>query len=57
MIADEGLEHVLENHPPLARGLNVYCPAGESTGWITCEPVAQALGLEYRAYSSLVQDL
>ena len=53
MITDEGLEHALENHPPLTRGLNIYCPAGESTGCITCEPVAQALGLEYGAYSSL----
>jgi len=53
-ITDEGLEHALENHPPLARGLNIYCPPGEGTGCITCEPVAQALGLEYRAYSSLV---
>jgi len=54
MITDEGLEHALENHPPLARGLNIHCSAGESTGCITCEPVAHALGLEYRAYSSLV---
>ena len=55
MIADEGLEHTLENHPPLARGLNIYCPPGEGKGFITCEPVAEALGLEYLAYSSIAQ--
>jgi len=57
MITDEGLEHAFENHPPLARGLNIYCPPGESTGCITCEPVAQALGLEYSAYSSFVHNV
>jgi alanine dehydrogenase len=51
MLAGEGLEHSLENHPPLARGLNIYCPAGEAKGNITCEPVAIAQGLEYSPYS------
>ncbi len=51
MIADEGLEHSLKNHPPLLRGLNIYCPPGESKGIVTCEPVAQAQGLEYHPYS------
>ena len=57
MITDEGLEHSLENHLPLARGLNIYCSAGESKGCITCDPVAQALGLEYRAYSSFIHNV
>ncbi|MBW1888786.1 MAG: alanine dehydrogenase [Deltaproteobacteria bacterium] len=57
MITDKGLEHALENYPPLARGLNIYCPSKESKGCITCEPVAQALGLEYSAYSSLVHNI
>ena len=51
MITGEGLEHSLENHPPLARGLNIYCPAGEAKGSVTCEPVAIAQGLEYSPYS------
>jgi alanine dehydrogenase len=51
MIADEGLDHSLQNHPPLARGLNIYCFPGESKGHVTCEPVAEAQGLEHRAYS------
>ena len=50
MITSEGLEHSLENHPPLARGLNIYCPTGESKGCVTCEPVAIAQGLEYEPY-------
>lgn len=51
MITSEALEHSLENHPPLARGLNIYCPAGEAKGSVTCEPVAIAQGLEYSPYS------
>jgi alanine dehydrogenase len=56
MIASEGLEHSLENHPPLARGLNIYCPVGEGKGNITCEPVALAQGMEYSSYSSLIHN-
>jgi len=51
MITGEGLEHSLENHPPLARGLNIYCPPGECTGAVTCEPVALAHGLDHSPYS------
>jgi alanine dehydrogenase len=51
MITSEGLEHSLENHPPLARGLNIYCQAGEAKGSVTCEPVAIAQGLKYSPYS------
>jgi alanine dehydrogenase len=51
MITGEGLEHSLKNHPPLARGLNIYCPVGEGKGIVTCEPVALAQGLEYSPYS------
>jgi alanine dehydrogenase len=51
MITGEGLEHSLKNHPPLARGLNIYCPVGKGKGIVTCEPVALAQGLEYSPYS------
>ena len=53
MIASEGLEHSLENHLPLTKGLNTYCPKGESKSRIICEPVAIAQGLECSPYSSL----
>ena len=56
MIASEGLEHSLENHLPLAKGLNIYCPIGEDKGGITCEPVSLAQGLEYSSYSSLIHN-
>jgi alanine dehydrogenase len=46
VIANEGFEHSLENHLPLAKGLNIYCPKGEEKGRVTCEPVAEAQGLE-----------
>jgi alanine dehydrogenase len=47
-IAEKGLERALASDPALALGVNV------ADGHVTCEPVAEAVGMEYTPLSQVL---
>ncbi len=49
-IAGRGLKTALAEYQALVSGLNIYCPQGQTRGVLTCRPVAEALGLEWKSY-------
>ena len=44
MIAGQGVEEAIGNSVPLQKALNTY------KGSVTCKPVADALGYDYKAF-------
>jgi len=47
-LANLGVERAAREVPALRRGINVFCRKAGEKGAVTCEPVARALGYEYR---------
>jgi alanine dehydrogenase len=52
-IANLGLARAIEEVPALKKGLNTYCPPGAQRGSITCQAVADSLGLAYEPVDAL----
>lgn len=48
-LANLGIERATKEVPALRRGVNVFCRQAGEKGAITCEPVARALGYDYRS--------
>ncbi|MEX1377628.1 MAG: alanine dehydrogenase [Eubacteriales bacterium] len=46
-LANEGVENAIRNSKPLELALNTY------KGYVTCQPVAEALGYEYKSFGEL----
>lgn len=48
-LANLGIERATKEVPALRRGVNVFCRKAGEKGAVTCEPVARALGYDYRS--------